>query len=307
VFAAFILTFRSPIMTSLEKYVALQLRRHVSPLRYPGGKRSFAPYLTSVIAANGLNGCHYLEPYAGGAGAALELLRTGVVSSITLNDKDPAVYWFWKAALTEGDRFMHQIQSVELNIKEWHRQREILRSRVRGFDLGFAAFYLNRTCVSGVIKRCGGPIGGHSQTGSYLIDCRFHRPALTAKVRFLHENKDSITARNMDALTFIKKYATSKTECLTYLDPPYYHKASELYLNAYTHENHEALRDFLLDEFQDNYWILSYDYCPEILDLYRHHQHSTIHAHHALANKGRKREFITMADKMKSPSPTKFQ
>jgi DNA adenine methylase len=286
-------------MTQLDKYVALQLRRNVSPLRYPGGKRSFAPYLTSLILANGLKGCHYLEPYAGGAGAALELLRTEVVSTITLNDKDPAVYWFWKAALTEGERFIELIENVELNIKEWHRQREILHSRKRGFDLGFAAFYLNRTCMSGVIKRCGGPIGGYGQSGNYLMDCRFHRPALSAKVKFLHSNRDRITARNMDALTFLKKHATSKTDCLTYLDPPYYHKASELYLNAYTHKDHEALRDFLLDDLHDHFWILSYDYCPEILEFYRHHQHSSVHVNHPLANKGRKQEFITMADKMK--------
>jgi DNA adenine methylase len=224
-----------------------------------------------------------------------------VVSSITLNDKDPAVYWFWKAALTDGERFIEQIQNVELSIDEWHRQREILRSGARGFELGFAAFYLNRTCVSGVIKRCGGPIGGYAQSGHYLIDCRFHRPALSAKIRFLHENKSRISVRNMDAITFVKRYASSKKDCLIYLDPPYYHKASELYLNAYTERDHKALRDFLLDELNDKYWILSYDFCPEILDLYRHHQHSSIHAHHALANKGRKREFITMSDRMTFP------
>jgi DNA adenine methylase len=286
----------------LDKYIALQLRRNVSPLRYPGGKRSFAPYLAAVISANGLKGCHYLEPYAGGSGAALELLRSGVVSSVTLNDKDPAVFWFWRAALTESERLMELIDNVELNIDEWRRQREILRSRVRGFELGFAAFYLNRTCRSGVIKRCGGPIGGYNQSGNYLIDCRFHRPTLIAKVKFLNENKHRIAFRNMDAITFVKKYATSNTDSLTYLDPPYYHKASELYLNAYSHQDHEALRDFLLDAFQDHFWILSYDYCQEILELYRHHQHSSIHNHHALANKGRKREFITMADKMKPPT-----
>lgn len=289
-------------MTALEKYVALQLRKNVSPLRYPGGKRSFAPYLAAVVELNGLNGCHYMEPYAGGAGAALELLRTGVVSSITLNDKDPAVYWFWKAALTEGERFMELIQNVQLNIDEWHHQREILRGRVRGFELGFAAFYLNRTCVSGVIKRCGGPIGGYDQSGKYPIDCRFHRPALTAKVKFLHENRHRITARNMDAITFLRRAAASQEDCFVYLDPPYYHKASELYLNAYTHRDHEALRDFLLDEFHDESWVLSYDLCPEILELYKQHQHTTIHTHHALANKGRRREFITLADKLKFPS-----
>lgn len=286
-------------MTSVEKYVALQMRRNVSPLRYPGGKRAFAPRLSALIECNNLRGCRYIEPYAGGAGTALELLRTGLVSSVAINDKDPAVYWLWKAALTEGERFIEAIHSVPLTIEEWRRQREILRARKTGFDLGFAAFYLNRTCVSGVIKHCGGPIGGYDQSGSYKIDCRFHRPALAAKVRFIHSNKDRIKVSNQDAMTFLRKNVGGKNDTLTYLDPPYYHKAAELYLNAYKHEDHESLRDFLLDFYQDFYWILSYDYCEEILELYRQHRHATFHTHHALANKGRKREFMTVSDRMK--------
>ena len=295
----------TPCITKEEKYVRTQIRRNVSPLRYPGGKRSFAPYLAAAINANHLQGSDYFEPYAGGAGAALELLRTGVVSSVTLNDKDPAVYWFWKAVLTEGERFMEMVGNIKIDVDEWHHQREILRSKVRGFDLGFAAFYLNRTCVSGVIKRCGGPIGGYSQKGNYLIDCRFHRASLKAKVKFVHDNRDRITIRNMDAITFLRRNALNTEGCITYLDPPYYHKAAELYLNAYTHKDHEKLRDFLLGDFQDNFWILSYDHCPEILDIYRHHPHSSIYTNHSLANNGRRREFITFSDRMRFPKHRK--
>lgn len=290
-------------MIDSERYVATQLRRNLSPLRYPGGKRAFAPYLSKAIAANNLKGCRYLEPYAGGAGAALELLRIGMVSSVFINDKDPAVYWFWRAALTEGERMIERIEEVRLNVDEWQLQRQTLRSKERGFELGFAAFYLNRTCVSGVIKRCGGPIGGYDQSGAYKINCRFHKPSLIAKIKFLHENKHRISINNMDAIRFLRKHASEKNYSITYLDPPYYHKASELYLNSYIHKDHEELRDFLLDAYHDHYWVLSYDFCPEVLELYRHHQYATIHTHHALANNGRKREFITVSDRMKFPQP----
>jgi len=290
-------------MIDPANYAAAQLRKNASPLRYPGGKRTFAPYLTKVIIANDLNGCRYLEPYAGGAGAALELLRSGIVSSIVINDKDPAVYWFWKAALTEGERFIERIAQVAVTVEQWRFQKQILRSQKRGFELGFAAFYLNRTCVSGVIKRCGGPIGGYDQTGNYEIDCRFHKPALIAKIKFLQENKHRIFVSNMDALKFLAKYASSKDSSIAYVDPPYYHKASELYLNSYGHKDHERLRDFLLDSYHDHYWILSYDLCSEVLELYRHHQYATVPRHHALANNGRRREFVTVSDRMKFPKP----
>jgi DNA adenine methylase len=294
------------LVTDCARYVAKQLRRNLSPLRYPGGKRRFAPYLSSAIALNDLKGCRYLEPYAGGAGAALELLRSGMVSSVFINDKDPAVYWFWRAALTDGERMIEQIETVKLNVDEWRLQRQTLRLKARGFELGFAAFYLNRTCMSGVIKRCGGPIGGYDQSGKYKIHCRFHRESLTAKIKFLHDNKSQIVVSNMDALTFLKKHAREKNLSVTYLDPPYYHKASELYLNSYTHSDHQKLRDFLLGEYHEHYWILSYDLCPEVLELYRHHRHSTIRAHHALANNGPRKEFITFSDRMKFPSTSKI-
>ena len=65
-----------------------------SPLRYPGGKQRLTPFLTEILIANNLIGGHYVEPYAGGAGAALELLLRGKVSSIHLNDSSYAIYAF---------------------------------------------------------------------------------------------------------------------------------------------------------------------------------------------------------------------
>ncbi len=55
-----------------------------SPLRYPGGKAPFAPFIAAVMRQNGLIGGHYLEPYAGGAGVALELLFHGHIFTSTM-------------------------------------------------------------------------------------------------------------------------------------------------------------------------------------------------------------------------------
>ena len=50
-----------------------------TPLRYPGGKAKFAPYVTDIIKTNDIYGGHYLEPFAGGAGVALDLLFSNLV------------------------------------------------------------------------------------------------------------------------------------------------------------------------------------------------------------------------------------
>ena len=113
--------------------------RFDSPLRYPGGKASLAPLLARTIEINGLTGCLYFEPFAGGAGAALRLLREGVVSELHLNDRDHHIVSFWRAALNEPDRFAQEIMSVPLSIEEWRRQQEVylLADPGKPFELGF--------------------------------------------------------------------------------------------------------------------------------------------------------------------------
>lgn len=134
----------------------IQLRRQLqyfyTPLRYPGGKSSLFSFFGSVIEKNGLKNVQYVEPYAGGAGAALSLLILGKVDSIVINDFDRAVYAFWKAITENTDRFIRRIRETPITINEWYRQREIYRHKDADlYDLGFATFFLNRTNRSGIL------------------------------------------------------------------------------------------------------------------------------------------------------------
>ena len=58
--------------------------RHISPLRYPGGKSCIHPFISSLIKENRLQHFSYAEPYAGGGGLALRLLLENAVDSIGL-------------------------------------------------------------------------------------------------------------------------------------------------------------------------------------------------------------------------------
>ena len=123
------------------------------------------------------------EPYAGGCGLALSLLFSGFVSDIHINDIDPAIWSFWHSLLNRTEEFIKLIEKTPVNVKEWKRQRRIIQSD--GVDdpmkLGFAAFFLNRTNRSGIIKR-GGVIGGLDQTGNYEIDCRYNKDELSRRI-----------------------------------------------------------------------------------------------------------------------------
>ena len=68
---------------------------YYSPLRYPGGKSKLAPFMELMIDKLNLRGGTYIEPFAGGAGIALDLLYSGVVDSVVINDWDKAIASFW--------------------------------------------------------------------------------------------------------------------------------------------------------------------------------------------------------------------
>jgi DNA adenine methylase len=237
-----------------------------TPLRYPGGKAKLGPYLSDVIRSNRLVECTYAEPYAGGAGAGLHLLFRGYASRLQLNDIDRGVVSFWRAVLIQTEKFAKMIERVPLTVAQWDTQKIALRSAPMGFDLGFAFFYLNRTNRSGIMN--GGIIGGRRQLGNYLIDARFNRLALAARVRAIGTMKQQISVTRLDALEFIDSLTDDGTaRRLVYLDPPYYEKGQDLYPNFYTPNNHAEIAE-RLSVFEQP-WMMTYDDCAEIRDLYR--------------------------------------
>ena len=69
-----------------------------SPLRYPGGKSTLTKYLANIIQLNNPIET-YVEPCAGGAGAALGLLYNDHVKRIVLNDADEFIFKFWQLGM----------------------------------------------------------------------------------------------------------------------------------------------------------------------------------------------------------------
>lgn len=238
----------------------------ISPLRYPGGKGLLYSRLRTIIRENNLTSNIYVEPYAGGAGAALALLVSGQVEQIAINDLDPAIYAFWKAITTQSDEFITLIKSTELSIAEWEKQREIYLTSPRDeiLSLGFATFYLNRTNRSGVLN--GGPIGGKNQTGNYKINARFNREGLAERIRLIAIHANRITVTNEDGIQTIQRYS-SRDDAFIYADPPYFEKAGSLYLNAFDDSDHRALAE-CLKNVQQAKWVLTYDNVSQVAELY---------------------------------------
>lgn len=279
--------------------------RYASPLRYPGGKACLVGFLTDVIEMNDLRRCAYYEPYAGGAGAALTLLRDGVVSEIFINDADERVNAFWVSVLNESERFVDRVHSAPLTMDEWYRQREVCAnpSGHDRFDVGFAAFFMNRCNRSGVLTGAG-PIGGLEQKGKWKVGVRFSREPLAERILKLARVREQIHITNLDAIDFLKSslpVGNSRGKVFVYLDPPYVHKGQRLYLNSYEISDHAELARYI-NKQRTLPWIMSYDDTEVVRELYRDNQITSLPIRYSLQRKRSANELIIAPHRLKIPS-----
>lgn len=236
-----------------------------TPLRYAGGKQRLVEQIKRIMQHNELHH-HYAEVYAGGAGLALTLLFQGECSAIHLNDADKAVYGFWYSVLNHTEELNRLIVDTPVTVEEWLKQREVLkREDVPLLEQGFAAFFLNRTCRSGILNA--GIIGGLKQNGRYKLTDRFNKSALISRIERIAERSSVIHLSNEDARSCLLRLKRKlPRSSLVYLDPPYYQKGKALYRKYYEHQDHLALRDTLVRSPLN--WVLSYDNDIAIREMY---------------------------------------
>lgn len=240
-----------------------------TPLRYPGGKGKLTDFIKIIFEQNDLLDGHYVEPYAGGAGIALNLLTHSYASCIHLNDLNPAVFGFWHSVINQPEALCKAIHDVKVTMEEWHRQKAILNAPTNHspLEIGFSTFFLNRTNRSGIIW--GGVIGGKNQDGPWKLDARFNKEDLIGRIEKIALYRSRIRLYNLDAAELIKTVIpTLPKKTLIYLDPPYYVKGQGLYENHYLHDDHVSISK-LVKKHINHHWIVSYDHAPEIIDMYK--------------------------------------
>jgi DNA adenine methylase len=253
-----------------------------TPLRYPGGKARFAPFISSIMEANGLCGVDYLEPFAGGAGVALELLFHGYAETIHINDLDPAVYAFWAAVTQEPEGVLRLLRETSVNMEQWFYWRAILRGERDATlcERGFATLFMNRTNRSGILK--GGVVGGIEQTGPYKLNARYDPDALSKRVERIARHASQIHVYCEDALSLLRRSKLFlRAGSLVYLDPPYYIKGQGLYRNYYKHSDHTAIADLIRSPDFPFPWVVSYDNAAEIREMYEYARRLTYGLHYS--------------------------
>lgn len=275
------------------------MSKHYSPLRYPGGKSKLSDLLSKIIDSKSFGRkVVFVEPFAGGAGAALTLLMTGKVSKIIINDLDPAIFAFWKVAVNDTDKLIRKIKRTEVNISEWKKQKKIYQKKSSNtFDLAFATFFLNRTNRSGIIE--GGPIGGNNQESVWKINARFNKEGLINRLEKIKEYSKYITVTNYDGVKLLEEIQKRKDikDHFIFIDPPYIQKGQLLYLNHYKNNDHEKLSRFLNKSKLD--WVMTYDDTSYVRELYSQNQIRGFKIAHTAHSRKTGKEVLI------SPSPIK--
>jgi len=279
-----------------------------SPLRYPGGKSKLAT-LIYLIIQNSENACRtYIEPFAGGAGVALTLLLEKKVQKVIINDYDKAIYSFWRALIEDTGRLLRLIEETPLSVAEWKKQKYIYSKMYTRYsvELGFAAFYLNRTNHSGVLT--GGPIGGLEQTGNYSIDARYNSSELIDRIRRIAERKKDILVYNKEVRAFITQIVSQyQSNAFVYFDPPYFKKGKELYKNFFKPDDHRAIAESIMKYVLCD-WIVTYDDVPQIEEIYREYPMGKMSLRYSVASSSPSgSEIIVFKDRKYIPSKSQLE
>ena len=233
-----------------------------TPLRYPGGKSALAEFVWHTIELNGFTEIPYCEPFAGGAGVAMNLLLQGKVKSVILNDLDTGIYSIWYTIFNNTEWLIEAINNTEITLAV-REQKKNIYSKLKNFDayshdLAFATFFLNRVNYSGILT--GGPIGGKEQKGKYKLDYRFNKESLINKIKEIAKYRDNVQLFHMDAVELLK----NQSNIFVFADPPYWQAGDMLYEASVEHSKLAKV----LCESKDIHWIATYDNNINVANVY---------------------------------------
>lgn len=220
-----------------------------SPLRYPGGKTRAVKSICARIPENETRLC---SPFLGGG--SVELACTTRMKVYGADIFEPLVA-FWRILLADPERLAKRIESYHrLTRTRFYNLQKRYTHLTDEVERAAAFFVLNRSSFSGTTLS-GGMSPGHP---------RFN-PSAIERIRSFRVN--NLEVECADFRDVIPKH----DDAFLYLDPPYMNDQALYGVKGDTHKgfDHRALAELL--QRRDR-WIMSYNDCHEIRELYRNNR-----------------------------------
>lgn len=217
-----------------------------SPLRYPGGKTRGVEFITRFFPKN-LD--KLLSPFFGGG--SIELATASKGTKVYGYDSFSPLVEFWQCLTTQPNELADEVEKYfPLSRKQFYELQNTQTKFKTKLERAAVYYVLNRSSFSGATLS-----GGMSPEHP-----RFTETSIERLKDFYNPN---IKVQKSD----FKKSLAEHPFTFTYLDPPYLIKSSLYGRKGDAHKDfdHEGLAAILKTR---EHWILSYNDCDDIRDLY---------------------------------------
>ena len=242
-----------------------------SPLRYPGGKSRALSVILPLIPEGTEKVC---SPFFGGGSVELALMGQGV--EVFGSDIFSPLVDFWQEAIENPlELSVRVLEYLPLCRSKFYNLQKHFRELPNKLERAAVFFVLNRSSFSGTTLS-GGMSPGHKRfTPSAIKRLKTFRSA-GLKVRKIHYK---VALREHPGM-------------MAYLDPPYLISSNNLYGSrgdAHKGFDHEELSVVLRKR---NKWVLSYNDCPEIRELYKYAQILETKWAYSMSNRKKSEELL---------------
>lgn len=239
--------------------------------RYPGGKSKLKKSILSHLNTYSyMREFEYREPFFGGGSIGLEYILSNNWRDVWINDKDIALSALWTSVIQYPDELKALVSGFTPTVEAFDQFKYDLTHITDTYDVvytGFKKLAIHQISYSGLGTKSGGPLGGRDQVSKYPIDCRWSPKYICGKIDAIHKRLSYSNIRYGECTsTDFMPLIQQEGDAILYLDPPYYVKGNDLYQFGFTEDDHFRLASALKDT--SHMWLLSYDDCPEVRDLY---------------------------------------
>jgi len=248
-----------------------------SLLRYPGGKTRGVEFITQSFPKN-LD--KLLSPFFGGGSIELSIAAKGTV--VFGYDIFSPLVEFWQCLTTQANKLADEVEKYYPLSKDKFYELQRTQTTFRTKLERAAVYYvLNRSSFSGATLS-----GGMSP--------EHPRFTLTSIERLRNYSNPNIQIEVAD----FKKSLALHPFTFTYLDPPYLIKSSLYGKKGDAHKDfdHEGLSEILK---RREHWILSYNDCDEIRELYEGFHILTPNWKYGMSNDKSSREILIFSKNFK--------
>jgi len=203
-----------------------------SPLRYPGGKSRWYPFVKRWLSPKPEHTV-FVEPFAGGSSMGLAAGIEELVEKVILVEKNEDVGAFWKTVLEKPEWLIDQIQNFEVSRE--NVEKVFSKEGVDEYQRGFLLLLHNRMSRGGITAD-GGGLMKNGEKGKGL-QSRWYPDTLSQRIESIAKHRDRFEFIWGDGMEVIKRLS-GEEHISFFIDPPYTVAGERLYDDSEVDHEH---------------------------------------------------------------------